>query len=61
VSGKAELLLCLRHCRRSAWLDIGGIDEGMMGKGECAIWSDYDISMRLWLAGYQIGYYPFSR
>jgi hypothetical protein len=42
--------------RRSAYLDIGGIDEGMGEPGQCAIMSDWELSSRMWLAGWQMGY-----
>lgn len=41
--------------RRSAYIDVGGLDEGMSEAGQCGIFSDFDLSMRLWAAGYQVG------
>ncbi len=32
-----------------------------MAKGQCGVWSDYDLTMRMWLAGWQVGYFPFPR
>jgi hypothetical protein len=42
--------------RKSAFLDIGGIDEGAGEPGQCGIISDWDMSGRMWLAGWQMGY-----
>ncbi len=42
--------------RRSAYLEIGGIDEGMGEPGQCGIMSDWEMSSRMWLAGWQMGY-----
>ncbi len=42
--------------RKAAYLDIGGIDEGMGEPGQCGILSDWEISSRMWLAGWQLGY-----
>ncbi|KAG2499050.1 hypothetical protein HYH03_003235 [Edaphochlamys debaryana] len=42
--------------RRSAFKAVGGLDEGMGDRGECGIWSDWELSVRLWTAGWQVGY-----
>lgn len=48
--------------RRAAYLDIGGIDESAGEPGQCGILSDWEISSRVWLAGWQLGYtYIFTR
>lgn len=47
--------------RRSALLDIGGIDEGLSEPGECGIVSDADLSYRMWLAGWQVTWMPVPR
>ena len=41
---------------RHAFLDIGGLDEATSDRGECGITSDWELSLRLWAAGYQVGY-----
>jgi hypothetical protein len=41
--------------RKTAFVDVGGIDEGLSEPGECGIFSDNDLCMRLWTAGYQVG------
>ncbi|KAG2489110.1 hypothetical protein HYH03_012336 [Edaphochlamys debaryana] len=42
--------------RRSAFLHIGGIDANMAESGACGVHSDYDFTMRMWLAGWQVSY-----
>lgn len=42
--------------RRTAYIDIGGLDEGMSEAGQCGIQSDFDVSMRLWAAEYLVGH-----
>ena len=39
--------------RAEALRDIGGLDEGLAEEGECGIFTDYELSMRLWLARWQ--------
>lgn len=34
--------------------DFGGIDEGLSEPGECGIQSDYELSYRAWVAGWQV-------
>lgn len=40
--------------RRAAYVDVGGLDEGYTEPGQCGIFSDFDLSMRLWSAGYLV-------
>ncbi len=40
--------------RRSMFHEIGGLDEGLSEPGQCGIWSDWEVCMRTWLAGYQV-------
>lgn len=40
--------------RRSALQNVGWLDETLADPGECGIWSDWEISTRLWLAGWQV-------
>ncbi|KAG2431528.1 hypothetical protein HXX76_009542 [Chlamydomonas incerta] len=42
--------------RRSAFLAVGGIDENMSEGGACGVHSDYDLTLRLWMAGWQVAY-----
>ncbi|EFJ40820.1 hypothetical protein VOLCADRAFT_107960 [Volvox carteri f. nagariensis] len=44
--------------RRSAFKAVGGLDEGMSDPGECGIWSDWELSIRFWVAGYHVAYMP---
>ena len=46
--------------RRAALLDVGGFDEGMSEPGQCGILSDWEISSRLWMAGWKVGYIPLE-
>ncbi|KAK3257705.1 hypothetical protein CYMTET_33221 [Cymbomonas tetramitiformis] len=39
--------------RTSMFHEIGRFDEAMAKPGECGIMADYEISMRMWMAGYQ--------
>ena len=41
--------------RSDAYLEVGGLDEGLAEPGECAIGQDYELSTRLWLSGWQVG------
>lgn len=41
--------------RRSFFHEVGGLDEGMSDAGQCAHFLDFDLSMRLWVSGYQTG------
>ena len=34
--------------RASALAAVGGLDEGMARPGECGIFTDYELCMRLW-------------
>ncbi len=48
--------------RKAAYLDIGGIDESAGEPGQCGILSDWEISSRVWLAGWHLGYtYIFTK
>jgi len=47
--------------RRTAFKAVGGIDEGLMEPGECAIQTDWELCKRLWLAGYQVAYMELNR
>ncbi len=50
--------------RREVFLELGGFDLAFSGPGEPGIWLDYDISLRAWLSGRQVGVYrssPFRR
>ena len=42
--------------RRRAWVQTGGFDEGYFMYGE-----DLDLSLRLWLAGWEVGLAPGAR
>jgi hypothetical protein len=48
--------------RKSALIDVGGIDEGLSEPGECGIFSDADLCMRLWASGYYVAhmYVPYG-
>ncbi|KAG1674950.1 hypothetical protein FOA52_014744 [Chlamydomonas sp. UWO 241] len=46
--------------RRSAYRGVGGLDEGMSEAGMCGIYSDFEICVRLWAAGWQVGYMPLE-
>ena len=41
--------------RAAAYVEVGGLDEGLAEPGECAIAQDYELSTRLWLSGWQVG------
>ncbi|GIL93289.1 hypothetical protein Vretifemale_20704, partial [Volvox reticuliferus] len=47
--------------RRSAYKFVGGLDEGMSDPGECGIWSDWELSIRFWTAGWHVAYMPLIR
>lgn len=40
--------------RRAAWDDVGGLDQGYNDPGMCGICTDFDLTSRLWLAGWQV-------
>ncbi|KAG2454524.1 hypothetical protein HYH02_000371 [Chlamydomonas schloesseri] len=44
--------------RRSALRNVGGVDEGMSDPGECGIVSDWELSVRMWAAGWHVGFMP---
>ncbi|KAG2453622.1 hypothetical protein HYH02_001837 [Chlamydomonas schloesseri] len=44
--------------RRSALRAVGGFDEGMSDPGECGIWSDWELTIRMWVAGWQAAFMP---
>ena len=50
--------------RRTDFEALGGFDLRLSGPGEPGIWLDYDICLRAWLSGRQVGVYesePFQR
>ncbi|GLC37752.1 hypothetical protein PLESTB_001473200 [Pleodorina starrii] len=47
--------------RRTAYRAVGGLDEGMSDPGECGIWSDWELSIRFWTAGWHVAYMPLVR
>ncbi|GAX77116.1 hypothetical protein CEUSTIGMA_g4562.t1 [Chlamydomonas eustigma] len=46
---------------RSAFRYVGGLDEGLSEPGMCGIYSDFELSARLWAAGWQVMYYPLRK
>jgi glycosyltransferase involved in cell wall biosynthesis len=44
-------------CRRTDFEALGGFDLGLSAPGEPGIWLDYDICLRAWLSGRQVGLY----
>lgn len=42
--------------RRAALVDVGGMDEGLAAPGECGIFTDFELSLRLWASGWQVGF-----
>jgi hypothetical protein len=40
--------------RATALAAVGGLDEGLAEPGECGIFSDYELSLRFWTAGWQV-------
>jgi GT2 family glycosyltransferase len=50
--------------RRAVFEELGGFDAALSAPGESGIWLDYELCVRAWLAGYQVGLYesaPFAR
>jgi GT2 family glycosyltransferase len=43
--------------RRSVFEELGGFDTGLSAPGESGVWLDYELCVRAWLAGYEVGYY----
>ncbi|MEZ5081815.1 MAG: glycosyltransferase [Thermoleophilia bacterium] len=46
--------------RRDVFLELGGFDLRFSGPGEPGIWLDYDLCLRSWLSGRQVGMYVSS-
>ena len=46
--------------RKHAFKSIGGMDEGLTRKGECGIISDWEVVVRMWMAGWQAAYHKVS-
>ena len=46
--------------RKLALKYIGGMDEGLTHKGDCGIYSDWELVMRMWMAGWQVAYHAVS-
>ena len=44
--------------RRSAFIDVGGFDEGISPPGFPGIGLDFDISIRMWLRGWPVIHFP---
>ena len=42
--------------RASAFAAVGGLDEAMAAPGDCGIVTDYELSLRFWTAGWQVGH-----
>ena len=42
--------------RASAFAAVGGLDEAMGQPGDCGIVTDYELSLRFWTAGWQVGH-----
>ena len=40
--------------RATALHSVGGLDEAFAPPGDCGIFTDYELSMRLWLCGWQV-------
>lgn len=40
--------------RAAAFHHVGGMDEGLALPGECGIFTDYELSMRMWASGWQV-------
>ena len=40
--------------RRTALLQVGGFDETLSEPGMCGIISDWDLSQRMWVAGWAV-------
>ncbi|GAX78604.1 hypothetical protein CEUSTIGMA_g6043.t1 [Chlamydomonas eustigma] len=40
--------------RKSAFINIGGMDETTTEPGECGILTDWDLCIRMWVAGWQV-------
>ena len=40
--------------RASALAAVGGLDEGMASPGDCGIFTDYELSLRMWASGWQV-------
>lgn len=43
-----------------ALLQVGGLDEGLSETGMCGIYSDFEISVRFWAAGWHVGFHPIA-
>ena len=42
--------------RAAALAAVGGLDEGLASPGDCGIFTDYELSLRMWAAGWQVGH-----
>eukprot|EP00955_Chlamydomonas_euryale_P107951 365810-Chlamydomonas_euryale.AAC.15 len=42
--------------RASAFASVGGLDEGLSDPGECGIFSDWELSFRLWEDGWYVAH-----
>jgi hypothetical protein len=42
--------------RATALAVVGGMDEGMAAPGECGIVTDYELSLRMWTAGWHVAH-----
>lgn len=40
--------------RKTAFVELRGLDEGYTEPGQCGHYTDFDVSMRLWSAGYTL-------
>lgn len=45
--------------RKVALDDVGGLEEGFSEPGICGIYSDWELSSRLWTGGWWVSYLPF--
>lgn len=44
-------------CRREHFEALGGFDLSLSAPGEPGIWLDYELCLRAWLSGFQVGLY----
>ncbi|KAG2489688.1 hypothetical protein HYH03_011797 [Edaphochlamys debaryana] len=42
--------------RASIFREVGGLDEGLGQRGDCGIWSDWELSARVWMDGWTVGF-----